>query len=214
MSRKSPDERPRIWAEGSQHPPLQPRAFALASVLFAREGLGRLLRRCSVWSHGFSKKVASGRWQIPKARLGRSGRFLPSYQRVSRGIAAGAALLETAAQRVRPQAAMPTEPPIALSVPDRTAAAPSGADPLADPDLAAIRALMTAPAEAAADAPGVSQDFPVEGGALTDSPGLPHRIAAAGLGYGLLVLAVPYGALRAGLAHLNGEDLRKLVEEG
>ncbi|WP_164681859.1 hypothetical protein [Fuscovulum blasticum] len=49
---------------------------------------------------------------------------------------------------------------------------------------------------------------------MTDSPGLPHRIAATGLGYGLLVLAVPYGAVRAGLAHLNGEDLRKLVEEG
>ncbi|PTE15030.1 hypothetical protein C5F44_07015 [Fuscovulum blasticum DSM 2131] len=212
MSRKSPDERPRIWAEGSQHPPLQPRAFALASVLFAREGLGRLLRRCSVWSHGFSETVASGRWQIPEARLGRIGRVLPTYQQVSRAITAGAALLETAAQTVRPQTATPAEP--LLSVPDRTAAAPSGADPLADPDLAAIRALMTAPAEAAADASGVPQEFSVEGGAFTDSPGLPHRIAAAGLGYGLLVLAVPYGAVRAGLAHLNGEDLRKLVEEG
>ncbi|AWD20526.1 hypothetical protein B6K69_01710 [Fuscovulum blasticum] len=122
-------------------------------MLFARESLGRLLRRCSVWSHGFSETVASGRWQIPEARLGRIGRVLPTYQQVSRGIAAGAALLETAAQTVHPQTATPGEPLIALSAPDRTVSAPTGADPSADPDLAAIRALMTTPAEAAAEAP-------------------------------------------------------------
>lgn len=37
------------------------------------------------------------------------------------------------------------------------------------------------------------------------------RPLGAGLGYGLLVMALPYGLARATLAHLMGEDLRKLA---
>ena len=36
---------------------------------------------------------------------------------------------------------------------------------------------------------------------------------ALGLGYGLLTMAVPVGAVLALVAHLSGEDLRKLVDE-
>lgn len=214
MSRKSPDDRPSIWAEGRQHPPLQARTFALASVLFAREGLGRLLRRCVNWSQGFADRVATGRWRIPEARLGRTGRFLPSYQQVSRAISAGAALLDSAAHHVSPKPEAASEPMIAASFRDGQAASVSPADahvPSADADLVAIRALMTAPAEAPVATPAMTQP---DATAKVSGAGLPHRVAAAVLGYGLLVLAVPYGAVLALLAHLNGEDLRNLVEGG
>lgn len=103
------------------------------------------------------------------------------------------------------------------------AAKPQAGDP-ADTDLAAIRALIGDPSPSPSPSPRPLR--PVARPATADPTPAPRPAAtgwrrewladtlATGLGYGLLVVSVPVGAVRAALAHLNGEDLRKLVAEG
>jgi hypothetical protein len=105
------------------------------------------------------------------------------------------------------------------------AAKPQAGDP-ADTDLAAIRALIGDPPPSPSPSPSPRPLRPVARPATADPTPAPRPAAtgwrrewladtlATGLGYGLLVVSVPVGAVRAALAHLNGEDLRKLVAEG
>ncbi|MFZ1469048.1 MAG: hypothetical protein WAT09_08725 [Paracoccaceae bacterium] len=240
MSRSTKDTRPKIWAEGAQNPPLHPRAFALASVIFARDSLSGLLTRCATSATGFGQTVATGRWRVPPHRLGRTGRYLPTVAQTAGSISGLADVLQRASLVVQPaktKTGTPAAPhtampdPTARVLPRRPVAAPrvqaaphfTGEE---DPDLALIRQLLAdAPAQpqpalqshhaASADlrpAPPAAECPDRHG---TSDPGwrrdLLQQTAAQGLGYGLLALSLPVGAARALLAHLNGEDLREMV---
>jgi len=206
MPKTKDENRPRIWAEGSQNPPFDIRAFALASVTFARDSLSGLLSRCSASARGFGAEVAAGRWRVPENRLGRSGRFLPSVGRTAAAIRGGAEVLARTARVVAHAAEEPPAPMPAVPASRPAKARPM---PVEDIDLAAIRALM--------------RDRPLQTGELqaedaAPSPAVSGRVreglttgAAWLLGHALLVLSVPVGAVLAALAHLKGEDLRKMT---
>ncbi len=229
------DTRPRIWADGHQHPPFEPRAFALASVLFARESLAGLLTRCAASARAFAGLVASGQWRIPEARLGRTGRFLPSVEATGRAVLGGAELLAKAARVALPQ--LEPEAPRPLSIFDAPRPAPRDtlheappaarvtvASPAAeaeeDPELRAIRLLMRDGPDPAPAAPAPARPVTEPESAPVAPPEQPGTRRdwlsgplATALGYGLLVVSVPVGAVLALIAHLNGEDLRKLVDD-
>ncbi len=221
------DTRPRIWAEGSQNPPLQPRAFALASVRFARESLSGLLRRCAVSADDLGEQVKAGRWRLPEDRLGRTGRYLPSARSLGRSVSAAADVLARAAaavfpsEEVMPKSIFTAEPAPVRAAPVRAAppAPPRVQAPGEDPELQAIRAMIgaTDPVEAPRATAPAAQTAPVAAPLRPKATGWRREwladTAARFLGYGLLVLSVPVGAVQAAMAHLNGEDLRKLVDE-
>jgi len=164
MSRPPPkDTRPKIWAEGHQNPPFQPRAFARASVIFARDSLSGLLGRCADSADGFGQTVATGRWQVPAHRLGRTGRYLPSVATTSAGIMGTARLLRRTARVVGPEPTIaaasifdapvmrdpiPAPQPAAMPTRIQRAPVPPFRTPQTsgdDADLAAIRAMMDEP---------------------------------------------------------------------
>lgn len=217
MPKTAKDSRPRIWAEGRQNPPFDARAFARASVVHARDGLSALLARCSASAAGFGAEVAGGRWRMPPDRLGRSGRFLPSVARTAAAIRGAADVLARAGRAVGRKAEAPA-PVTIFAAPEPAAPRPARPTPAAvgpeeDGDLAAIRALLrepapllTAPAPRAPPAP--------EQAPPAFNRGRDRLAAGAGwlLGHALLVLALPVGAALAGIAHLNGEDLRQRSE--
>jgi hypothetical protein len=227
------DTRPRIWAEGRQNPPLEPRAFALASVAFARDSLSGLLMRCAASADGLGAEVGAGRWRVPADRLGRTGRYLPSAEAVGRVIRGGAGVLSRAAQAVNPAlaeapksifTAMPTLPLVPEPTPAPARPAPTAlpVEPTTDdPDLDAIRALIgandaeqAAPRRRPAAAPVQHPEPVTQVPQPTDGwrRAWVADMTGAALGYGLLVVSVPVGAGLALMAHLNGEDLRKLAE--
>lgn len=214
MPKTKDENRPRIWAEGSQNPPFNIRAFALASVTCARDSLSGLLSRCSASARGFGAEVAAGRWRVPENRLGRSGRFLPSVGRTAAAIRGGAEVLARAARVVADGAEEPPAPMPAIAT-DRPMprVAQARSAPGEDGDLTAIRALMRDQPPAA-----VAQTEAPQAEDAAPSPAVSGRVreglatgAAWLLGHALLVLSVPVGAVLAALAHLKGEDLRKMT---
>ncbi|MDQ2067724.1 hypothetical protein Q9295_15210 [Xinfangfangia sp. CPCC 101601] len=253
MSRQSKPGRPKIWVDGQQNPRFELRAFAGASLHFARGGMGRLLNRCAIGQSRFADQVGSGRWRVPSERLGRSGRFLPSVERTASALHFMADLLDRAGAHVTdgPQGEAPQPmdlsprftAPLAAAATKRPAPEPqpaSAPEPvpihtepaplvrLDDSDLLAIRsaiaASQTAPPKSGpsktAQAPVVTdiataahltskhQAARSEASLKTRETAL--RYLSPVLGYALLVLALPYGAALAILAHLNGQDLRDL----
>lgn len=216
MPKNASENRPRIWAEGSQNPPFHLRAFALASVIYARDSLSGLLGRCSASARGFGAEVAAGRWRVPENRLGRSGRFLPSVRQTAAAIRGGADVLARAARVVAHGVEAAADPapftaPKPAPQPRRVQIQPTVKE---DIDLAAIRALMQEPPASPAPAARTEAPQPDE----TVPSGGYSRVGewlATGtawlLGHALLVLSVPVGAMLAALAHLNGEDLRKIT---
>ena len=225
MPRKeTKDSRPQIWTDGGQHPPFVPRAFALASVRFARDQLHGALSYCSAAAEGLGAKVESGRWTLPPERLGRTGRYLPSAQTTALAIRGGAGMLSRAARVVlAEQEPPPAAEPVDMSrweTPAKQEAVKEDAPPTApaksnDIDLAAIRALITA-----VDAPPPPPYRHLAQSPLNSAPNpsarrnewLAEKFALV-LGYGLLVVSVPVGVALAAIAHLKGEDLRKVVSE-
>jgi len=250
-----PKARTQIWAEGSQHPPFEPRAFARATLHFGRGSMAALLRRCAASAAGFGAEIDSGRFTIPEDRLGRTGRYLPGHHRVAAAVAGMAELLARSADvagadsadapplpRYGEAAARPDPAPAPAEAGDPADAAPAAEAPAAslsllladgpaeppapaapDDALSAIRQMMceapAAPPPPAAHAlPGIDiRASAPAGDPLPDTPAQTSRLrgwamgaAALVLGYGLLAMALPWGAICAALAHLNGEDLRKL----
>ena len=203
MTRKTQkDGRPPIWADGHQKPPLEPRAFALASVRYARQSVSGMLSRCALSAREGADLLAA-RLVSPADPSDRRARLLPLTGRALRG---GAALLSGAAQATLPDPdRIPPRPPSIFDAPGPEGARP--VDPVADPELTAIRRMMRT--EATGPVPEMR--------AATGSPGLRAAMVAVlgtALGYGLLVVSVPVGAVLALLAHLHGEDLRRLVDDG
>lgn len=224
--------RPAIWTEGRQHPRLEARAFGRASLVFARAGLASALTRASAGTAGFGAAVMAGRWKVPPHRLGRSGRWLPSHRRVGAALLTLGVILavagEVQAEKAGPErmgagkdAPPAPAPAVTLRRPVRHDARPESARPLPsveDADLAAIRALLAEPfpdpppdddRAAESPAPEIATDLSGDDATLAARPGLAVRLAGLGLAHALLVPALAWGAVRAGIAHLEGEDLRR-----
>lgn len=243
MTRRPKPPRPALWTEGRQHPPPEPRAFLRAALIFARQDMGGVTARCAISAAGFGAGVTAGRWQVPAARLGRTGRFLPSHRRVGQALIWGAALLDRASATILPPQAE-AEPPLP---PVRGRATPAGEPrpvaprpviprPVAPrpvtprrpaprreeaavaPDLLALRALIAgAEAEADAEPPAAAPSRTRAPAPHTPRPEAapprpPRLLQGAGwlLGHGLLAMALPWGAVRAVRAHLDGRDLREM----
>ncbi|MCL4066766.1 hypothetical protein M3484_09295 [Pseudomonas sp. GX19020] len=252
MKSDSDESRPAIWAEGSQKPPFEPRAFARVALKIGRETVSGILARCGSSAKDFGGDLRAGRLRIPEERLGHTGRFLPSASGTGRAVLGGAGILHRASELTRPNAfvrapkdidaayrdlfrgrvapagAAPLAQATALTTPlctDQAAAVAgqsetAGAPPLTD-ELAAIRDMLRNPQQDAAEtaripgrADGVPEQLPgtsAESISLTRS--LRHAAgegAALILGCWMIAFALPYGAIRAGLAHFRGEDLRKI----
>lgn len=267
-NRKPSDGRPNIWADGSQKPRFDPRAFAFASLHMAREGVAPLLTHAATATAGFGQKVASGTYRVPADRWGRVGRYLPSYLRVAGWIDGSAQILARAGQTADPLRAKTTEPspsaqpaapatpggvvpvrPRAVRKPAETAAETAVAEPvvLEDPEasspvtdiatpvteandvapqdsetLEAIRSIIgqdggtPAPRTSPAAQAPANQDAATQPEARSGGGFGQVLVAATGiaLGWGVSLVALPYGIVRATLAHLNGQDLRNINDDG
>ncbi len=230
---KAAPDRPKIWAEGSQKPKFNLRAFAVASLHLTRDGIAPLISDTSAATDRLATRVETGVWRIPTARLGRAERIVPSHQTVARWIAGTAGLIAVAGRTAAPESqrrrdrfartappmpANPSPEPIAPvndapASPDAPTPPVTLAEPQDDTTLAAIRsALETNPIQ-----PGPTAEPHAARSAATAEPsrlaGLVTDAGGALLGWGLTVIALPYGMLRATLAHLNGEDLRRIPED-
>lgn len=102
----------------------------------------------------------------------------------------------------------------------------SGADPASsDPDLAAIRSMMfdtpvkASPAREArnrvirnSEITGDTEAAPPETAQASGGSAL-GQLTAMLLGHGLWGIALPYGAVRAGICHLSGQDLADIARD-
>ncbi|WP_431299305.1 hypothetical protein [Tabrizicola sp. BL-A-41-H6] len=219
---KPKPERPQIWAEGSQKPKFDARAFAVASLHLTRDGIAPLIARTATGTAALSTRVAEGTWRVPTARLGRAERFVPSHQTVASWIAATAHLIDAAASSAAPESHRRrdrfarTAPVQAPEPPQPAADMPTAPVTLPEPPqedaetLAAIRsALEDTPATNPA-APPSPPGTKAQPSALADTL---TSAAGTALGWTLIAAALPYGIVRATLAHLNGEDLRQIRDD-
>lgn len=203
--------RPAIWVEGQQNPPFAPRAFARASLIFARQALAAGLGRAAQALDRLGRHLARRALPQPLPPAGWTRRVLPDlHRRAAWAAGAGRILTRSACLLGRVPAQTAKRPvPIPRRPTDLRRAAPAQPRPrLPDADLEAIRGLLAdppPPALAADMAPNLAPAAP----AAAAIPALAEAAARA-LAYGLLLPALPFGALRALLAHLNGQDLRLL----
>lgn len=223
--RKVPGPKPKIWADGSQNPPFVPRAFAVASLHYAREGIGPVFGVIARAAARLAATVATGNHRIPVDRLGRGERLVPSYTRVAGWIMGLADILARSgfiahsdpelAARLRASV-----PPLDWSLYLPQSAPPQATAPKAQPapDPVALREpippavedpLATIRAELSGAQPETPPPTPGPRSALAD--GLIDATGFA-LGWTAAVIALPYGLVRAGYGHLRGEDLRKLTQ--
>lgn len=212
--------RPAIWAEGKQAPAFAPRAFAEAGMLLAREDASLALDYLSTGAAAQAARTRDKDWRL-ESRFGRLGRVLPTAPGVARSLDALAGQADAARRLLYGQPA----PAIGAPLPPRQAAAPVPPPPptplqplpLADPDLAAIRAVLHAP-------PGpVPPRRPAPGPAHWETPlraetaPVLRRVLDWGvirvLAGGVLVFATPIGYGRALYRHLDGADLREIVAD-
>ncbi|MBJ2150874.1 hypothetical protein [Paracoccus sp. IB05] len=252
MKSDSDESRPAIWAEGSQMPPFEPRAFFRVALKIGRETVSGILARCGSSARDIGGDLRNGRLRIPGERLGHTGRFLPSASSTGLAVLGGAGILRRASELTQPNAYVSAPKDIDAAYRDlfRGRVAPAEAAPLAQttthcagqaaavagppdtaggqpgPDeLAAIRDMLRNPqqgAEEPAGKPGCKNDAPAQlPRATAESLALSQRLrhvagegAARILGYWMIAFAFPYGAIRAGLAHFRGEDLRKIRSSG
>ncbi len=231
-SRSSEDEsahRPPIWIEGRQAPPFDPMTFAQAGMLLAREASAAALLGLSRRSAALSGHLAERDWSRFTRHLGRPGRWLPTAAGSARTLCALSHCAE-AAQRLLFALPDPTGPGAAPPSPR-----PAPQDPLiltrripahppakpADPELAAIRALIAAErptspkhrAQSSRDrqAPRSRPNRPSATGRLSSRIG--RWSAVRLLAGGALAIAAPLGYTRALWRHLEGTDLREIVAE-
>jgi hypothetical protein len=211
--------RPAIWAEGKQAPSFAPKAFVEAGMLLAREDAGLALDYMSTEAAAKAARIEDKDWQL-ESRFGKLGRVLPTAPGVARSLDAFAHQADAARRLLygqepaKPEAPKPAVQAVPLPVPRP---APSQPDPVGDPDLAAIRALLiTAPEPAPPRRPAGAQPANWEVSPPPDetAPVL-HRVLdwsiVRVLAGSVLVFATPIGYGRALYRHLDGADLREIV---
>ena len=235
--RKPPQapQRPSLWADGGQKPKFDLRAFARASLHLTREGVAPVLAKTATVTAELGDTVASGKYRVPQDRWGRSGRFLPSYGRVAGWIGGVAGVLAQAGTTAMPDLQPPTAPAPTGPAPSaelvmprrpqtrRTASEPAPPTALPEPAVAPLPAddpLLAIRAVLAAETAPPPTPHVTATPQLTVARQGPHPVTLAliratgtVLGWGVTGLALPYGAVRATLAHLGGEDLRQIGKD-
>lgn len=223
--------RPDIWASGGQRPPFDLRALGRASLFLARDGIAPLhawaargLRRAAV-------NVRDGKGRIPAEKLGRVERFVPSHLTVAGWIKSLAATLSHASANADPDVArgnalvaeiaphlwasdpaLPVvpEPAPASEVAPVVLAEPQVLQPGDDP-LASIRDEIGA---------GPYRPEPKRPRSLDSPPPPPGPVAEGAIqvagylvGWGTVILALPYGVARSLWLWVGGRDLKTIGSE-
>ena len=222
--------RPEIWASGGQRPPFDLRALGRASLHLSRAGVApihawaaRGLRRAAV-------NVKNGAGRIPAGKLGRAERFVPSHLRVAGWIKTLAATLSHASATADPDIARgnalvaeiaphlwdilpePPAPPAPEPEPTSTGVGPvtlpEPKPQVSDDPLASIRdEIGASPRPERRSRP---DQPPAPPGPLAESA---IQVAGYLIGWGTMVLALPYGLARALWLWASGRDLRQIGRE-
>lgn len=224
---KSPD-RPPIWVDGRQSPRFNLAAWVSVGQRMTRRWLAPRLDRGAGTLGALAAMIAAGRYALPAHRLGKAGRLVPSRFAVGATVAGlGARLIEarqilapptkpasqaTPANLIRPDFSQRPIRPVAPDLSDTPAELvrlPRG--PIRqDPDLRAVRAIIreerSPPAPTRAQAPAAIPD-PADPKPAGEGSRFLARLAAHGIAWTSLGLALPIGLTQATLFHLNGGDL-------
>lgn len=222
--------RPDIWASGGQRPPFDVRALGRASLFLSREGVAPLhawaargLRRAAV-------NVRDGKGRIPVEKLGRAERFVPSHLRVAGWIKVLAATLSHASANADPDVARgnalvaeiaphlwgvgadPAPPLAAETAPAGEIAPVVLAEPPilqpGDDPLASIRDEIGARPDRPASKRTPSPDAPpAPPGPVADGA---IQVAGYAIGWGTVILALPYGLARSLWLWVGGRDLKTI----
>lgn len=211
--------RPEIWASGGQRPPFDLGALGRASLFLSRAGVApvhawaaRRLRQAAV-------NVKNGAGRIPEGKLGRAERLVPSHLRVAGWIKTLAATLSHASATADPDiprgnalvaeiaphlwgaTVLPDPLPLPAAVGPVTLPEPKPAD---DP-LASIRDEIGA-------TPGLERPASPDAPPAPPGPVVEGVIQVSGylIGWGSIILALPYGLARAQWLWAGGRDLRQV----
>jgi hypothetical protein len=210
--------RPRIWVDGRQRPRFDLGAFARTSLGMAKRDLAPEMAEATQRLTRFGQQVRLGEVRLTVVWAGRAARLIPSHARVGGWLLALSALIGGAHDLLVP----PAPPDEALAYPDlaRTMPAPAPMAPAAakaslEPTLHAIRSAISQTPHAEPDARAPST--PTDSLAQSDSPApstLARRAKAAVWALAcqatlwlMLAFALPAGAIKAMLFHLDGGDL-------
>ena len=216
-------ERPKIWIDGRQRPRFNAGAYWAVTVGMARRDLLPEMAEAEARLSGFGQRIQSGEVTVRLDWAGRAGRALPSRPRVAGwvlGLArlfAGTRRLIIGEQEIQRELAYPdlirSTRPVA-SVRPRSVARSAARPAVVEPTLHAIRsALGETPHDAALDRRAASPaSTPAPEAKVTGAQGRRVTRILWRLGcrmtLGLLMaFALPGGAVRAMLFHLNGGDL-------
>lgn len=209
-----PVPQPRIWVEGQQRPRFDMRAYLATSLGMARRDLDPEIVEAVQRLQGFGQRVQRGEIRVAVAWAGPVARIVPSHGRAGGWMLALAQLLSDSRRLILPD----EEPDAPIAYPNLAFSNPAPAVPpqpcgptparsAVEPTLHAIRA-------------AIGQDAPPEISALRPPIALalgPHMPGPLGrvlwalacrvtLGI-LLAFALPGGAVKALLFHLDGGDL-------
>ena len=176
-----PVARPRIWVEGRQRPQFDLRAYLATSLGIARRDLAPEIHESATRLQGFAARVQRGDLRLTVAW---AQRVLPSHQRMAGWISGLARLMADSRRLIVEEEATP--PP-----------APATPRPPVEPTLHAIRSAL---GDVPHDGHTSSRPIETEGGVL-------WRAAARAVLWILLAFALPAGAIKALVYHLDGGDL-------
>ncbi len=207
---------PKIWVDGRQKPRFDFSAYRSVSLAIARRDLKPEMVDAAQRLQHFGQSVAAGERRVNLARLGRVARLVPSHQWVGRRLLSLGRLFAEAGDLVLPPPA--PEEPIAYPnlirpsfakqpvVPQRPTPQPK---PVRDePTLHAIRSAIGTPSHRFEHEMPPPSEAAVDEATDAASPGMLRR----GMGWTLaaicLTFALPAGAIRALMFHLDGGDLR------
>jgi hypothetical protein len=234
--RKRPSQaKPKIWASGGQRPPFDLRALGTGSLHLAREAVaplharaGRSLRRAAV-------NVKNGAGRIPAEKLGRAARFVPSHLRVAGWIKTLAATLAHASATADPDIkrgnalVAEIEPhlwadPAPLPESDLQEVHPSSEiAPMKPPKVPPV--VLTEPRAEADPLASIRDDLAGKGShshpaapAHPDTPPKPPGAVVTGviqvtgylIGWASMIIALPYGLVRALWQWAKGRDLKSI----
>lgn len=224
--RKKPDPvRPEIWISGGQRPPFDLRVLGRAGLHLSREGVASIHAWAARGLRRTAAGVKAGKGRIRAEKLGRAERFVPSHRRVACWVKNLAATLAHASATADPD--VPRGNALVAEIEphlwDETAPVapvveptPGDAGPVVlreprvlqpgDDPLASIR-----------DEIGVTR---ADAKPQDQPPAPPGPVAEAAIqvsgyliGWGTVVLALPYGLGRALWLWANGRDLRRIGQD-
>lgn len=229
--RKRPAKaKPEIWASGGQRPPFDLRALGRGTLHLAREGVAPLHAWAARTARRAAVNVKNGAGRLPAGKLGRAERFVPSHLRVAGWIKNLGATLAHASASADPDVrrgnalvaeiephlwadAPPLQEPEPPAAPAPETVAPVvlsepkvEADPLASirSDLAGETGRPQALSPAGPDSP------PSPPGAVATAV---IQVAGYGVGWASVILALPYGLVRALWQWASGRDLKTIGRE-